>query len=461
MLAGDRAAPCEDLREQLVEGAVSLLANRGIFHVSDHDIHVNVPVAGVAEACDRETMALLQAGGEFHQIDKAPARDDDVLVEFFEAGGFERLRIKPPQPPKRLAGRGRGGLADAEGARLFQNPRQRRSLRPDARRLAINLDQNLSAAGRELGLGVECTGGLEREFIGNFQSGRQEPTCKNRTDGFRGCFDCGKSRREHGSGGRMREQTQRGLRHHAQQALGPREEADQIEAGFVFVGAPAATDNFPVRQNHSEPEHIIPRDAVFQAARTAGIRGDVPADAAVLQARGVGGIEQPLAPRGILQLPCDNTRLDHRHEVGSVYFEDALHAVEAKDDPASDRGAAAHIAIASAARRDRDACAVGFAQGESRFFRGAGENHQFRRAAGEPFVGGEFRRRVFQHAGRAEFFPELADERCVHAGSNSWKKCHDSATPSAAGSEAVCPPAARTVSTTSGMALDGQQGEPA
>ena len=54
VLAGDGAAPGDDLVEEFVEGLVGFGFLCGVSGVGDHDVDVDVAVAGVAEAGDGE-----------------------------------------------------------------------------------------------------------------------------------------------------------------------------------------------------------------------------------------------------------------------------------------------------------------------------------------------------------------------------------------------------------------------
>lgn len=80
VFAADDAAEAEDVAEEIVEGNVCAGALIRVLHVWDHDIDVNVAVAGVTEAGDREAAADLEGGGEFDEVDEPAAGDDDVFV---------------------------------------------------------------------------------------------------------------------------------------------------------------------------------------------------------------------------------------------------------------------------------------------------------------------------------------------------------------------------------------------
>jgi len=50
---------------------------------------MNVPIAGVAEAGDRESVFLPQFRRELGEVDQAAARNGDVLVQLRQPGRFE------------------------------------------------------------------------------------------------------------------------------------------------------------------------------------------------------------------------------------------------------------------------------------------------------------------------------------------------------------------------------------
>ena len=63
MLAGNGAVPGQDLPEQFVQGRIG--PSGGLwFFVIHHDVHVDIAVAGMAEAGDGKAVLLLQPRGE-------------------------------------------------------------------------------------------------------------------------------------------------------------------------------------------------------------------------------------------------------------------------------------------------------------------------------------------------------------------------------------------------------------
>ena len=79
VLAADGTAPGDDLFEQVVEGGLAAIFRAGL-GVIDHDIAVDVAIAGVTETGQLESVFLLELGGELEEFLKPAARDDDVLV---------------------------------------------------------------------------------------------------------------------------------------------------------------------------------------------------------------------------------------------------------------------------------------------------------------------------------------------------------------------------------------------
>ena len=68
VLAGDRSLPGEDLGEKRVERSLRSSLNGRILGILDHDIHMNVAIPRMAEAGEGESVFLLEARGEFHEV---------------------------------------------------------------------------------------------------------------------------------------------------------------------------------------------------------------------------------------------------------------------------------------------------------------------------------------------------------------------------------------------------------
>jgi hypothetical protein len=115
-------------------------------------------------------------------------------------------------------------------------------------------------------------------------------------------------------------------------------------------------------ENRLDAEDVAPGGAVFCAAWTCRILGDVAAQLAAFAARRVGGIEQPDRLDGVLQIGGNDAGLGDSDQVALVDLEDAVHPFEAQDDATSHRQGAAGEPRARAARRHRDAVLEGEAQ---------------------------------------------------------------------------------------------------
>ena len=148
-----------------------------------------------------------------------------------------------------------------------------------------------AAAAQAFAFGAFAGGG-EREFIGQFQRAGQKAGGQNRLQRAHGGVHGTETDGEIGAERRQRNQFQRGFGDDAEQAFGADKEPVEIEAGLVFVRASAEADDGAVGQNDFEAEDVIAGDAVFQAARAAGVGGDVAADEIVRAAGGVGRIKQ-------------------------------------------------------------------------------------------------------------------------------------------------------------------------
>jgi hypothetical protein len=222
--------------------------------------------------------------------------------------------------------------------------------------------------------------------IPNLQRGGQPTGGENRLHGGGGGGHGRESRRERRPRLRMREQSQRRLRADAQQALGADEQAQQIEARLVLVRPASATHDVAVGQHNFQPQDVMARDAVFQAAWPPGVGGDVAAQTAILQAGGVGRIEQPARPRLRLEFAGQHARLDHRHEIALVDFQNAVHARHRQRDAPAHGHASADVPVTRAARRHGDLPLAREMHQPADILRRPREDDRLRRLAGEPLV---------------------------------------------------------------------------
>lgn len=88
VLAGDHAVPSKNLGEKLVQGAIDFPARSGAGY-ADHQVDVNVAVAGMAEGSDSQAEFLFKFFGKFEKIYKPAAGDRYILVHFHQSGRFQ------------------------------------------------------------------------------------------------------------------------------------------------------------------------------------------------------------------------------------------------------------------------------------------------------------------------------------------------------------------------------------
>ena len=107
MFAGDGPAPGQHLPEELIQRGFRPGLAAGLRAV-EHDVDVDVAVAGVAESSHRQAVPGLQLRAELEKIFQPPAGHHDILVELGQAGVAERIGKLAPELPKLFA----GGTAD-------------------------------------------------------------------------------------------------------------------------------------------------------------------------------------------------------------------------------------------------------------------------------------------------------------------------------------------------------------
>ena len=152
------------------------------------------------------------------------------------------------------------------------------------------------------------------------------------------------------------------------------------------MGAATAAQHAAIGQHHGEPQHIGAGHAVFQAAGTACIGGNVAANAGFLAGGGVGRVEPAHLGAGGLQISREHAGLGHSHAIAGVHLQNAGHARHGNNDTALHGHAAAHIAHTCATRGHRNAPLVRKTQG-CRHLPGRGsQHHSLWQRLGVPFV---------------------------------------------------------------------------
>src|ERR1035441_9745231 len=102
MFPGNRTAPGDDLLEQLIQSRLATPFGAGLFEIN-HDIGVNVAVAGVAETGHREAVFPLESRGEGKEVFQATTGDNNVLVELGKPGIAQSIGELAPNLPDGFA----------------------------------------------------------------------------------------------------------------------------------------------------------------------------------------------------------------------------------------------------------------------------------------------------------------------------------------------------------------------
>ena len=251
----------------------------------------------------RQSVFLLQPRGEAKQILQPAARHHDVLVQLGQAGVAQRIGKFAAQFPDGLA------LLAAEAVSINSG------LMPRARFFATTAiswrtefswpsSSTMRCARQPLSrlLLVRSPAAASVKASATSSAQGRNPAARMarivRTASFMEPKPTARQARNGGSGSSFK----RRLGDHAQHAFRADEQPREIKAGLVLVRAPAEPRRSAVRQHHFQAQHIIARDAVFQAARAAGVGGDVAADGAIRAAGGIGRIKQPALFDRLLQM---------------------------------------------------------------------------------------------------------------------------------------------------------------
>ncbi|MDB6016790.1 MAG: hypothetical protein JWR19_1279 [Pedosphaera sp.] len=387
VFAGDDAAPGEDLTEEVVEGGIA--AGRGTRPRGvHHDVDMDVAVTGVAETGDGEAVLLLEAGSEAEEVFEAATRNDDVFVEFGEAGVAEGIGEFAAELPDGFA----LGIAQAalneEGAVFANDFGQSAEFAADGVLLAVELDDEVGiATGEALAAGAFARGS-EGEGIRNFERAGKKAGAKNGAKGPDGVFHRAETDGETGTIRGQGKKLERGFGDDAEHSFRTDEQAGEVEAGFIFVSAAAESHHRAIGQDDFQTENVVAGNTVFQATRAAGIGGDVATKSAIGTAGGIGRIEEATCLDGGLKLLRDDARLHDGDEIIGIDFLNLLHPSQGQDDAAMRRNTAADITETCAAGGNGDAMALSKFEECGNRLSTARQNYGVRLVGSEPFIAG-------------------------------------------------------------------------
>ena len=195
----------------------------------------------------------------------------------------------------------------------------------------------------------------------------------------------------------QRHELHRDLGDHAEHALGADEHAGEVEARGVLQRVPTGVDDLARGEHDLEPDDVVAGDAVADAAQTAGVGGDVAADAGDLVRRRVGWVEEAVFGHGPFEVAVEHARLHAGHAVGGVDRQHRVHAVQREDDAAVDRVGAAAQSGARPAGDDRDPGRAGCVHGGDHV--GGGAGHDEHGPGAGPFEDGAVVRVGLDHVG--------------------------------------------------------------
>ena len=140
---------------------------------------------------------------------------------------------------------------------------------------------------------------------------------------------------------------------HPERALRADHQPDQVVARHPLGRAPAQPQDLAGGGHDFEREHVVARDPVLDAAQTARIRGDVPADGRPRGARGIRRVPQAVLRGGGPQHVVHDTRLHDREPLLRIDLDDPAHPLGREHDPALDGVRATGQTRSGASRHDR------------------------------------------------------------------------------------------------------------
>src|ERR1039458_4741456 len=170
---GNRTAPGDDLIEQLIQSCLATPFGAGLFEIN-HDVGVDVAVAGVAETGHREAVLSLEARGEGEEVFQAATGDNDILVELGKPGIAQSVRELAPNLPDGFAFVLPEADFDKEGLLGRDEFLELTNLAAHGAFLAIELYDEVGPAAPQALAPSAFESGGKRERIGKLQCSRQK-----------------------------------------------------------------------------------------------------------------------------------------------------------------------------------------------------------------------------------------------------------------------------------------------
>src|ERR1700744_2161639 len=144
------------------------------------------------------------------------------------------------------------------------------------------------------------------------------------------------------------------------------------------MSATTEADDGAIGKDDLQAQNVVAGDAIFEAARSSGIGGDVAAKRIVGATGRIRGIEQPALFHDGLKFGGIDERLDNGDKVGWVDFQNFVQSLQRKGDAAMHGDSPANITMSAAAGGDRNLMPVGKAQYGGHRLSGTGQGHGVR-----------------------------------------------------------------------------------
>ena len=213
---------------------------------------------------------------------------------------------------------------------------------------------------------------LQRDAVHDLHRRRHDPRRDDARDRLARRFDR-RERRELGDDDLwLPHDAKRDLDRHAERALGADDDAEQVRPVVAVDRLPAELEQLAVGEHDLRASHVVHGEPVLEAVGAAGVLGEVAADRADLLARGVGGVEIPLAGDCAGYVEVRHSGLDDDTLTLDVDLDDSVHPRERDDDAVRDRQRATREPRPRAAGDEGDAFAGAQAQHRLHLAGGAG-----------------------------------------------------------------------------------------
>ena len=358
MLPGHGAVQFQCRTEDLGDGLVRLLLHPRYLLV-DHDVDVDVAIAGMAEIDDGDVITLLDFFDLPDNVGNFGARHHDILVVLVRAHVPQRRRYQATHLPEGLRLlRVLRHLAFHQPERLDQLLDPGRLLL-DQLRVAVHLDEKHRPPGRRDPEIEPFLHTLQGGMVHEFQRRRDDLPPDDGRDRFGRAVD-GIEYRHHGL---LRlgkgEQFKDDLRDHPEGPLAAADQPGQVVPHHPLVGLAAGTDDLAGGKHHLQTHDKIPGHAVLHATGAAGVFRHVPPQGGELEGRRVGGVEEAELFHFYLELLCDHPRFDLGHQILRIDTENPVHPGRHQGDPAPPGQRAAGEAAPRTAGKDRNPLGIG------------------------------------------------------------------------------------------------------